>query len=250
MVANALQLGSSFQDTRTSPGPSGRAVISGQEAVHDAELVRRFKGGDEVAFVEIVTRFRGRMNSIALSHLRNHADAEEITQDTFIRAHRGLARFRGDSSLATWLHRIAFNLSRNRCKYYSYRCRHSTLSLDCSLSDDKRATVSESIASDAPDPVREAMVGEFSALVNVCMDRLSPRQREILALRNGSNESYGDIAQKLGISIGTVKSRLARAREKLRALLAESYSELPPDASPFDWFEPNQPCGRLAVFSA
>src|ERR1022692_4571141 len=155
------------------------------KAVHDAELLRRFKGGDEVAFVEIVTRFRGRMNSIALSHLRNHADAEEITQDTFIRAHRGLARFRGDSSLATWLHRIAFNLSRNRCKYYSYRCRHSTLSLDCSLSDDKRATVSESIASDAPDPVREAMVGEFSALVNVCMDRLSPRQREILALRNG-----------------------------------------------------------------
>src|ERR1035441_5363780 len=220
------------------------------EAVQDADLVRRFNSGDESAFLEIMGRHRSRVFAAAMGLLHNHADAEEITQDTFIRAHRGLARFRCDSSLATWLHRIAFNLSRNRCKYYSYRCRHSTLSLDCSLSDDKRATVSESIASDAPDPVREAMVGEFSALVNVCMDRLSPRQREILALRHGSHKTYGDIAQKLGISIGTVKSRLARAREKLRALLAESYSELPPDASPFDWFEPNQPCGRLAVFSA
>src|ERR1039458_8283451 len=178
MVANALQLGSSFQDTRTSPGPSGRAVISGQEAVHDAELVRRFKGGDEVAFVEIVTRFRGRMNSIALSHLRNHADAEEITQDTFIRAHRGLARFRGDSSLATWLHRIAFNLSRNRCKYYSYRCRHSTHSLDCAFSDDNQSTFSDVIASDAPSPVHEGTTREFSELVAVCMKRLGVRSEE------------------------------------------------------------------------
>jgi len=250
MVANALQLGSSSQDTRTPPVPSGRAGTSGQEAVHDAELVRRFKGGDEVAFVEIVARFRGKMHSIALSHLRNHADAEEITQDTFIRAHRALARFRGDSSLATWLHRIVFNLSRNRCKYYAYRCRNSTLSLDCAISGDNCSTVSELIASDAPDPVREATVGEFSALVNVCMDRLGPRQREILALRSGSNGSYGEIAMCLGISIGTVKSRLGRAREKLRSLLSESYSEVAPDASPYDWFEPNQSCGRLAVASA
>src|ERR1017187_285180 len=215
MVAINSHLGSgssSIHAKRTAAGPSDRKLNSERESAHDSELVRRFNAGDEAAFVEIVTRYRGKMLSIALRHLRNYADAEEITQDTFIRAHRGLARFRGDSSLATWLHRIAFNLSRNRCKYYSYRCRHSTLSLDCSLSDDKRATVSESIASDAPDPVREAMVGDFSALVNVCMDRLSPRQREILALRNGSNESYGDIAQKLGISIGTVKSRLARCQ--------------------------------------
>jgi len=73
-----------------------------------------FQRRDEDAFGEIVTRHRQKMFSIALSHLGNHADAEEIAQDTFIRAYRGLASFRGDSSLATWLYRIAFNLSRNR----------------------------------------------------------------------------------------------------------------------------------------
>src|ERR1039457_6832123 len=136
------------------------------EAVQDADLVRRFNSGDESAFLEIMGRQRSRVFAAAMVPLPNHADAEEITQDTFVRAHRGLARFRGDSSLATWLHRIAVNLARNRYWYFFRRCRQATLSLDCSLSDDKRATVSESIASDAPDPVREAMVGEFSALVN------------------------------------------------------------------------------------
>ncbi len=231
----------------TSPGPNDRAVTSRQEARHDAELVRRFIAGDEGAFAEIVTRFRGRIFSIALSHLRNHADAEEITQHTFIRAHRGLTRFRGDSSLATWLHRIAFNLSRNRCKYYSHRRQHATLSLDYAFSHDNQATVPDLIASDAPDPAREATAGEFSAFVAVCMDKLGPRQREILALRKGLEQSYGDIVRELGISIGTVKSRIARARERLRALLAQSCPELPPDASSFDWFEPIQTCGRVIV---
>src|ERR1039457_877628 len=151
MLSTVSQPGTAIRFTRSATGPTARVIISGQGADHDAGLVRRFNAGDGNAFVEIMTRHHGRIFSIALSHLRNHADAEEITQDTFIRAHRGLARFRGDSSLSTWLHRIAFNLSPNRCKYYSHPFRQSALSLDCSLSDDKRATVSESIASDAPD---------------------------------------------------------------------------------------------------
>jgi RNA polymerase sigma-70 factor (ECF subfamily) len=76
-------------------------------------LVRRFNAGDDTAFVEIVARYRGRMFSVAFAMLRNRAATEEIAQDTFIRA---LARFRGDASLATWLHRIALNLAPNR--YY------------------------------------------------------------------------------------------------------------------------------------
>src|SRR5438105_3726280 len=113
---------------------AARAATSQQEAEHDAELVRRFNAGDEDAFVEIMTRYREKIFSVALALLRNRADAEEIAQDTFIRAHRGLARFRGDSSLATWLHRIAVNLARNRYWYFFRRRRHATLSLDCALS--------------------------------------------------------------------------------------------------------------------
>ncbi|HZP61121.1 MAG TPA: sigma factor, partial [Opitutaceae bacterium] len=80
---------------------------SQQEAAYDAGLVKRFNEGDESAFVEMMQRYRGKIYGLTLSMLRNAADAEEITQDTFIRAHRGLANFRGDSSLSTWLYRIA-----------------------------------------------------------------------------------------------------------------------------------------------
>jgi RNA polymerase sigma-70 factor (ECF subfamily) len=250
MVATNSQLGSPTKATRTGDSPTNRSVISRQEAVYDTKLVSRFNGGDESAFVEIVSRYRGKMFSIALCHLRNHSDAEEITQDTFIRAHRGLARFRGDSSLATWLHRIAFNLSRNRYKYYYCRRRHAMLSLDCAFSDDNQATFSDLIASDSPSPAREATAGEFSDLVNGCMEKLGTRQREILILRNGLDQSYGEIACALGISIGTVKSRIGRAREKLRGLIAQAFPELPEDASPFDWFEPIRSCGRVEVACA
>jgi RNA polymerase sigma-70 factor (ECF subfamily) len=212
--------------------------------------VRRFNAGDEAAFVEIVKRYKGKMASIALSHLRNHADAEEIAQDTFIRAHRGLARFRGDSSLATWLHRIAFNLSRNRFKYYYCRRRHMMLSLDCAFSEDNQATFGDLIASETSSPVREATTVEFSELVSACMEKLGVRQREILRLRNGLDHSYGEIADALGISIGTVKSRIGRAREKLRGFIAEAYPNLPPGASPFDWFENIRASGRVGLACA
>jgi RNA polymerase sigma-70 factor (ECF subfamily) len=238
----------SFSDSPASSRPAADSIsetTSGQEAVHDAELVRRFNAGDDSAFVEIVTRYRGKMFAIALSHLRNHADAEEIAQDTFIRAHRGLARFRGDSSLATWLHRIAFNLSHNRYWYFFRRHRHDSLSLDSAISDDNQSTVSDLLASDMPDPGREEANREFLAHVKACMEKLSAQQREILTLRNGLDQSYDGIAQTLGISMGTVKSRIARARESLRVLLAEMYAEFEPGTSPFSqWFEPSRPASH------
>jgi RNA polymerase sigma-70 factor (ECF subfamily) len=235
---------------RAGAAHTNRSIISKQEAVYDAGLVRRFKAGDEDAFAEIVTRYRSKMFSIALCHLRNNADAEEIAQDTFIRAHRGLARFRGDSSLATWLHRIAFNLSRNRYKYYFCRRRHAMLSLDCAFSEDNQATFADLIASDAPNPAREATSVEFTELVNDCMGRLGVRQREILTLRNGQDQSYGQISRALGISIGTVKSRIGRAREKLRELIAAAYPDLPANATPFDWFETIRSSGRIGIATA
>jgi RNA polymerase sigma-70 factor (ECF subfamily) len=250
MISTDSSLGASARSARTAVAPVGRVAAATRDATHDAELVRRFNAGDEAAFVEIVGRYRGKIVSIALSHIRNHADADEIAQDTFIRAHRGLARFRGDSSLATWLHRIAFNLSRNRYKYYRCRRRHAMLSLDRAFSDDNRTSFADLIASEAPNPAREATACEFSELVASCMEKLGARQREILGLRNGLNQSYDDIALELGISIGTVKSRIGRARENLRALLAESYPEISPGSSPLDWFEPIRSGGRVEAACA
>lgn len=213
--------------------PSASSV---HEAVYDAMLVERFNAGDEAAFVEIMSRYRGKIFSIALGLLRNRADAEEITQDTFIRAHRGLSRFRGDSSLATWLHRIAVNLARNRYWYFFRRRRQDSLSLDHTIGEDADGTFADLIAADAPDPAQQNVRDEFAALVSLCMERLDKKHREILTLRNVLNLPYEEIARTLHINVGTVKSRIARARENLRALLAEMCPEFAPAKSRADYF--------------
>ena len=236
----------STPSARPATDGAARTAVARQAALFDAVLVRRFNAGDEDAFVEIVMRYRKKMFAIALRHLRNHADAEEVAQDTFVRAYRGLARFRGDSSLASWLHRIAFNLSRNRY-WYSYRrhC-HETHSLDCALRDDSRTTFADLVASDVPDPACEAAHREFSAHVTECMGKLSAPQREILTLRNLLDHSYKDIAATLGLTVGTVKSRIARARRKLRELLAQTYVGVEPGPSPSTaWFESSRRSGHL-----
>lgn len=241
---------SSSQPAQPTRDRAPGASVFRQEAVHDATLVRRFKAGDETAFVEIVERYRAKMFSIAFSLLRNRADAEEIAQDTFIRAHRGLARFRGDSALATWLHRIALNLARNRYWYFFRRRQHLTRSFESAFSDDNQATLASLIASDTPSPVQEAVTAEFTELVTQCMERLGPAHREILRQHNVLNCSYDEIAQTLGISIGTVKSRIARARENLRVQLSTACPEFAPDSAPKAWFESSRPRGQLEIICA
>ena len=227
-----------------------RRTASATEAGRDRTLVRRFNAGDESAFVEIMTRYREKIFAVALALLRNHADAEEIAQDTFIRAHRGLARFRGDSSLATWLHRIVVNLARNRYWYFFRRHRHATLSLDCTLGTESTATLADLIAGEAADPAHEAVTNEFTTLVAAGMGKLEPRHREILTLRNVLHRSYDEIAAALGLNVGTVKSRIARARQNLRAQLAAACPEFSPDAEPADWFERPPALSHLAAVSA
>jgi RNA polymerase sigma-70 factor (ECF subfamily) len=233
-----------------SPERAARSAASAAEAAHDAELVRRFNSGDEKAFVEIMERHREKIFTITRSLLHNHADAEEITQDTFIRAHRGLARFLGESSLSTWLHRIAVNLARNRYWYFFRRRRYATLSLDCPLSDDSSATFTDLVASEQPDPARTAVSDEFSTLIQDCMDKLPAPHREVLVLRNVMHRSYDEIAKALGITVGTVKSRIARARENIRTHLAESCPEFGPDADLSSWFESARSTNGIALAAA
>lgn len=213
--------------------PSSTAVT---EAAVDATLVQRFNAGDDTAFVTIMDRYKAKIFSTVLKLLHNRADAEEIVQDTFIRAHRGLGKFRGDSSLATWLYRIAVNLARNRYWYFFRRRRQDSLSLDHALGEDGDATFADLVASEAQDPAQETATEEFARLVDTCMDQLELRHREILTMRNILNLSYDDIARALGINVGTVKSRIARARENLRQLLAASCPEFAPDTAPSDYF--------------
>jgi RNA polymerase sigma-70 factor (ECF subfamily) len=221
------------------------SLPSDEGILNDSELVHRFVGGDESAFVEIVRRYRAKIFAVAENLLHNACDAEEIAQDTFVRAYRNLALFRGDSSLATWLHRIAVNLARNRYWYFFRRRRHATLSLDCAIGENGDGTLADLFHADTPDPARECSRDEFAALVAACMERLDPNHRRILVLRNVQERSYDEIARELGINTGTVKSRIARAREHLRKLIAAACPEFSPDASPAEWFEPARSAGKL-----
>ena len=238
------------QQRATSPSHSNRPSQpasakdtpsdSAQEAAFDAGLIVRFNRGDETAFVEIMNRYHGKIFGLAHNLLRNAADAEEIAQDTFIRAHRSLGAFRGDSSLATWLYRIALNLSRNRYWYFFRRRRQDSISLERPLSEESEGTFSDFIAADSHTPVQETVTKEFTELISGCMEKLDARHREILTMRNILNLPYEEISRALGINVGTVKSRIARARENLRKLLAESAPEFSPEAGPEDFFIPTR----------
>jgi RNA polymerase sigma-70 factor (ECF subfamily) len=217
------------------------------EAIYDADLVRRFNGGDESAFGEIMNRHKARIFAAALALLRNHADAEEITQDTFIRAHRGFARFRGDSSVATWLHRIAVNLARNRYWYFFRRRRHATLSIDAALGQEGDMTFSDLLSAEDPDPAQESSRNEFVDAVESCMGKLEPSHREILSMRSVLDRSYDEIAEELRINVGTVKSRIARARERLRRKLEEECPEFSRESVPAHWFEPARGAGQATA---
>ena len=229
---------------------AARAELSRREAVVDAELVRRFNAGDAPAFVEIVTRYREKMFHVALGLLHNRADAEEVAQDTFIRAHRSLARFRGDSSLAAWLYCITLNLARNRYWFFFRRRRQDMLPLDAPLRKDSQATFAELVACEEPGPVREAVNSEFSRIITDCMEQLTSGQREILRLRNVQHHSYLQISRTLGIGLGTAKSRIARARTMLRGLLARAYGESTPATSAVACFEGARATGRLEAACA
>jgi RNA polymerase sigma-70 factor, ECF subfamily len=217
------------------------------EAIQDAVLVRRFNGGDETAFGEIMSRHQSRVFAAAMGLLHNHADAEEITQDTFVRAHRGFSRFRGDSSVATWLHRIAVNLARNRYWYFFRRRRHSTLSLDATMGTEGDATFSDLLSTTEPDPSQESSRNEFMHAVEIAMDKLEAGHRRILMMRTALDKSYEEIASELGINVGTVKSRIARARDRLRNCLEKECPEFANDSDPSDWFEPARGGGQATA---
>jgi len=217
------------------------------EAAEDAVLVGRFNEGDDSAFGAIMERYRSRMWAVAFRVLKNRADAEEIAQDTFMRAHRGLAQFRGDCSLSTWLHRIALNLARNRYWYFFRRQRHAAVSMESPLGIGSPISLGELIASEEMGPVREASTTEFSALVDRCMAQLTEESSRILALRCRDNKSYAQISRALGLSVGTVKSRLSRARERLRSAMRLACPEFASAGGSDDWFAAVRPTGAQAL---
>ena len=195
------------------------------ETIHsDDLLIERIKAGDMAAYNDIVARYYDRIFARVSQLLKNKQDAEEVTQDAFIRAHRWLENFRGDASFSTWLYQIATNLAHNRYWYWFRRKRDQSISIDHPLTDDGSLTLENVMPCAGESPAEAAVTQEFVDRVSECMRGLNEKHKEVLILRNVKNLSYDEIAQQLEISVGTVKSRIARARDSLRDLMGGDFA--------------------------
>ena len=196
-------------------------AMSNETTSHeDRELIEKFKGGMPWAFDKLVDKYSGRAYQIAYGILGNRQDAEEVAQDVFIRIHRALPKFRGESEFTTWMYRIAMNLARNKYRWNKSRGSQRNLSIDAPLdgTDDpeaKRLDVIEGRLS----PDEEVSLDELEKRALEELDKLPELYRQALMLRNIDELSYEQISDLLGCKLGTIKSRIARARDELRKRL-------------------------------
>ena len=183
----------------------------------ESELVQRARQGDEGAFAALVEQNQSRIFNLALRMTGNPDDAAELAQEALINAWKGLSKFQGGSSFATWLYR----LTSNACIDFLRReKRRSGLSMTVSLDEDEEERQVE-----LPDlrysPEVEAERRELRAAIREGLETLSEEHRKVLVLRELDGLSYAQIGQILGLEEGTVKSRIARARLALRNYLVK-----------------------------
>ena len=181
----------------------------------EKELVRAAGRGDEGAFEELVRTYEKRVYHLALRMCGNAEDAYEVAQEAFLSAWKGMRFFRGDSSFSTWLYRLTSNAAID----FLRRQRRQGGSDGVSLDDED--TFLE-VADPAPSPHQQAERLELRDALARGLGALSPEHRQVLLLRELQGLTYEEIAAALELDLGTVKSRIARAREKLRKYLVAS----------------------------
>jgi RNA polymerase sigma-70 factor, ECF subfamily len=173
----------------------------------DLELVRLAQSGDAKAFEALVVKYQRRIARHVARYVRHSGDVEDIVQTVFIRAHRGLAAFRGESAFFSWLYRIATNAALSHLK----RAPGEVLLGD--EAPDERAEAFEPGVSDAANPERTLMAKQIAEAVKRALARLQPDLAEALMLFEVEGKPYAEIAAMLDIPIGTVRTRIFRARE-------------------------------------
>jgi RNA polymerase sigma-70 factor (ECF subfamily) len=193
-----------------------RAADWSEIGVREAALIQRCAAGDETAFAELVAEHQRMVVQLAMNLLGDRDEALDLSQDVFIRVFRTIGQFRGQSALRTWIYRIAVNQARNRHRFWRRRRRADQVSLDAHVEahGDFRSG-----AETGPDRILAQK--ELAARLQDALDALPFDQRTAIVLREVDGLSYEEIAFSLGVAVGTVKSRLTRARQTLRAGLRE-----------------------------
>ena len=184
----------------------------------DQQLVQRAQRGDLRAFDLLVLKYQGRIAALVSRYVSDAGEVEDVTQEAFIKAYRALGKFRGDSAFYTWLYRIAANAAKNHLVAKGRRP-----GADATIEDaegfDEGGMLSESAS-----PEALAMGGELAAVVESALNALPDELKAALMLREFDGLSYDDIADVLGCPVGTVRSRIFRAREAVDQRVKEQIS--------------------------
>ena len=179
----------------------------------DQRLIELLRVGDERAYEELLTRFQQPVYTLSLRLLNDEGEASDVVQEVFLKVFRNIGHFRGQSSLKTWIYRITVNEAHNARRWF-FRHRRREVELDT----DPYRTRSwrEAIPDNTRSPFEVAFDREQAGIIQAALDRINPVFRSAVVLRDITDLSYEDIAEILGVSLGTVKSRILRGREALR----------------------------------
>ncbi len=195
----------------------GRVEEGGES---DRELVSRARVGDIEALARLIERHQDRLFNAMYRVVGHYEDAEELTQEAFVRALRGLGRFRGSSGFYTWLFRIGMNLAIN-FRRRSRPVHFSALEASSGSPGRQAAGLMDLLESPGAGPAGEAALREQHRRVLSALGELEPASRAVVVLRDIEGLGYGEIASILELPLGTVKSRLSRARGAIRERLGE-----------------------------
>ena len=197
---------------------STRTALGADEASEVVHRVRRAQAGDLVAYDQLVTQFQERIYGLCYHMTSNHEDANDLAQDTFVKAWQALKNFKGDSSFYTWIYRIAVNTCLNHLKLRRNRTPHLSLNdLDLQPENDPDLVA---LISDKT-PRREAGLGELQRRLNEALLKLSEDHRTVVTLHDIQGLPHDLIAKILGINPGTVRSRLFYAHQQLQGWLGD-----------------------------
>ena len=182
----------------------------------DEELILAFQGGREDAFSDLVRRYKDPLMNFAFRFLGDFDDADDVVQETFIRVYRNKHAYTPVAKFSTWIYTIAGNLAKSRLKS---RNRHALFSISRSRSDDDGGPYEIPDTRYAADAAAESAI--TSGLIQRALDKLSAKYKEIVLLCDVQELTYEEVCNITGLNMGTVKSRLNRARAKLKELLKE-----------------------------
>ena len=189
----------------------------------ETQFIEKLKRGDAAAFETLVNERSGEIFGLLYRLTENVEEARDLTQETFLRAFQSIGHFRGESDLRTWIYRIAINQARNRWRWWRRRRREATVSIDApEIGGGRLGLVATLKANTVRDPEQNTLLSEREQALKKALSTLKRVYRETVILRDIEGFAYEEIAATLEISVGTVKSRLARGRQELRRKLEGS----------------------------